>query len=153
MKDLIQHPIRAFAVLCVAAISIYIGWMGYRLNETLSSPGWCSKALQAEKISSQNFGGLTACVDLLTIQLKSLATNSHILFGVMAGCLLVLIVIVIAGGKVSFNVSKTGAAGNIGREDVVPVSVVNPPSQPVPTTPAAPPVPTGPAMPPPETKP
>lgn len=138
----IHNPIRAFAVLCVACIAVYIGWMGYRLNETLSSPGWCSKALQAEKISAQNFGGLTACVELLTIQLKSLAMNSHILFGVMAGCLLVLIVIVIAGGKVSFNVSRTGAAANIG--DATPVQVVNPPSEPIPTTPA--PAPLGPAM-------
>lgn len=143
MKD---HPIRAFAVLCVACISLYIGWMGYRLNETLSGPGWCRTALGAEKSSTTDgtIKGLDACVGLLTIQLKSLATNSHILFGVMAGCLLVLIVIVIAGGKVSFNVSKTGAAANIGEADAVPVAVVNPPSDPVPTSP----VPAAPAPPP-----
>lgn len=143
MKDLFQHPVRAFALLCVACIALYIGWMGYRLNETLSGPGWCRTALGAEKASGSDgvIKGLDACVGLLTIQLKSLATNSHILFGVMAGCLLVLIVIVIAGGKVSFNVSKTGAAANIGKGDVEPVQVevTNPPSQPVPTAPAAPP--------------
>lgn len=104
MKDLLNHPIRAFALLCVAAIAVYIGYMGYRLNETLSGPGWCRTALGAEKASSTEGAvkGLDACVVLLQIQLKSIATNSHILFGVMAGCLLVLVVIVLAGGKVDF---------------------------------------------------
>lgn len=112
-----NNVIRAAALFCVAITSIFIMYMAYRVNEILSSPEWCSKALQAERISSQNFGGLTACVDLLTIQLKSLATNSHILFGVVALCLLVLIVIVIAGGKLNFTVSKTGASAGIAKED------------------------------------
>lgn len=118
MKDLFQHPIRFFAVLCVALIACYIGYMGYRVNETLAGPGWCRTALGAEKASSTEgaIKGLDACVGLLTIQLKSLATNSHILFGVMAGCLLVLVVIVIAGGKVDFAVNKTGVTGTIGKD-------------------------------------
>lgn len=111
-----HNPVRIAALICVAITSVYLMYMGYRINEILASPGWCSKALNAEKISSQNFGGLTACVDLLTIQLKSLATNSHILFGVIAMCLLVLIVIVIAGGKLNFKADKTGVAGSMGRE-------------------------------------
>ena len=94
-----DHPIRAFALLCVAVTSAFLGFMAWRLVETLSSPEWCSKALQAERISTEKAGGLTSCVDLLTIQLKALAVNSHIVLGVFALCLLVLIVIVIAGGK------------------------------------------------------
>jgi hypothetical protein len=76
-------------------------FMSYRLIQILSEPEWCGKALQAERISSQNFGGLTACVELLKIQLKALATNSFIFGGVIALCLLTLIVIVIAGGGFS----------------------------------------------------
>lgn len=110
----IANPIRGFAVLCVAVIAAYIMWMGWRLSNILSSPDWCSKALQAERITPGNtFVGLTACVDLLKIQLKSIATDSHIFAGVVALCLLTLIVIVIAGGRLSFAASKTGISGNM----------------------------------------
>jgi hypothetical protein len=102
-QDFRDHPIRAFAVLCVAAIAIYIGYMGWQLNDTLAGPGWCKAALGAEKASSTDgtIKGLDACVGLLTIQLKSLSTNSHILFGSLALCLLTLIVVVIAGAKLA----------------------------------------------------
>jgi hypothetical protein len=115
----IQNPIRGFAVLCVAVIAAYVMWMGYRLNETLAGPGWCRTALGAEKASASDgpITGLESCVGLLQIQLRSIATNSHILFGVVALCLLVLIVIVIAGGKLSFAASKTGVSANMGREE------------------------------------
>lgn len=113
------NKIAAFALLCVAATSLFLAYMVDRLISTLSSPDWCGKALQAERISpNADFSGLTACVGLLQIQLKSLATNSHIGFGVFAGCLLVLIVIVIAGGKLSFTASKEGVSGNIGKDAV-----------------------------------
>ncbi|MGJ0508945.1 MAG: hypothetical protein ACR652_17815 [Methylocystis sp.] len=110
--------IRIFAIFGVAVISAYVMWMAYRLNETLSGPGWCKTALGAEKASSTEGAvkGLDACVDLLKIQLKSLSTNSHILLGVVALCLLVLIVIVIARGHLDFSASKTGISGSIGSE-------------------------------------
>jgi hypothetical protein len=151
----VHNPIRVFAVVCVAVTSAFVMYMSYLLIQILASPEWCGKALQAEKISSQNFGGLTACIDLLKIQLGSLAKNSYIFGGVVALCLLTLNVIVIAGGRLSFAVSKAGASANMGKEDVeeaIPVAVVNGPAEPVPTAPqtAVPPVPpppTGPAMP------
>jgi hypothetical protein len=90
-----HFTIRAFAVICVAVTSAYVMWMGYRLNETLSGPGWCATALGAGKASSADgtpIKGLEACVGLLTIQLKSISTNSHILLGSVALCLSVLIV-------------------------------------------------------------
>jgi hypothetical protein len=108
----IHNPIRGFAVLCVAVIAAYIMWMGWRLSNILSSPEWCGKALQADRITPDSkFDGLTACVGLLQIQLKSLAVDSHIIFGVVAMCLLTLIVIVIAGGRLQFVASKTGISG------------------------------------------
>lgn len=113
--DFRDHPIRAFAVVCVAIIAVYIGYMGYRLNETLSGPGWCRTALGAEKASSTDgtIKGLDACVGLLTIQLKSLATNTHILFGSLALCLLTLIVIVIAKGKLDVDLPKKFGGGGL----------------------------------------
>ncbi len=115
----IQNPIRGFAVLCVAVIAGYIMWMGYRVNETLAGPGWCGKAIGAERADSDSKIDIAAsCVGLLTLQLKSVSTTSLIYAGSLCLCLVALIVIVIAGGKLSISASKTGVNANIGREDV-----------------------------------
>lgn len=112
-----KNPIRGFAVICVAVIAAYIMWMGYKLNDTLSGPSWCSTAIGADRADADSKLDVAAsCVGLLTIQLKSLATNSHILFGVVALCLLTLIVIVIAGGRVDLSASKSGVTAHIGQE-------------------------------------
>ena len=136
----VKNPITLFAVICVAVTSAFVMYMNYELLQTLSGPGWCRTALGAEKSSATDgtIKGLDACVGLLTIQLKSLANNSYIFGGVIALCLLTLIVIVIAGGKLSFNATATGVNANIGK-DAIPVEVTNPPSAPVPTAPVTPP--------------
>lgn len=127
------NPIRGFAVLCVAVTSAFVMIMSYRLLTVLSGPGWCATALGAGKASSAEgtVKGLDACVGLLTIQLKSLANNSYIFGGVIALCLLTLIVIVIAGGRLTFK-----GPANI-ETDIsgppTPVQVVNQPRDPVPT--------------------
>lgn len=131
----VHNPIRAFAVLCVAVTSAFVMYMSFRLLNVLSGPGWCRTALGAEKASPTDgtIKGLDACVGLLTIQLKSLANNSYIFGGVIALCLLTLIVIVIAGGRLSVKVSKDGGDVDIGKE-AIPVKVTNAPEQPVPVT-------------------
>lgn len=102
MENLRSHPIRAFALLCVAATSAFLGYLALKLIETLSSPTWCGTALQAERITAKDsFLGLTACVDLLKIQLGALALNSQIVIGTFALCLGVLVVIVIAGARIA----------------------------------------------------
>lgn len=99
---MIREPIRAFALVCVASTSAFLAYLAIVLIDTLSSPTWCSTALQAERITQKDsFVGLTACVDLLKIQLQSLALNSQIVIGTFALCLGVLIVIVIAGAKLA----------------------------------------------------
>ncbi len=113
----IQNPIRGFAVLVVAVISGYIMWMGWRLVEILSAPDWCARAINAEKLSSSRVvTSVELCKDLLLKQIGALATNSHIYAGVVALCLLTLIVIVIAGGKLSVSASKSGVNANIGKD-------------------------------------
>lgn len=112
----IHNPIRAFAVLCVAVTSLFVMYMSYRLLNVLSGPGWCATALGAGKASSADgapIKGLEACVGLLTIQLKSLANNSYIFGMVTALCLLTLIVIVIAGGRLSFKGGPSGVETDI----------------------------------------
>ncbi len=140
---MIKNPIRLFAVLCVAVTSGFVMYMSKQLLDTLSGPGWCRTALGAEKVSSTDgtIKGLDACVGLLTIQLKSLANNSYIFGGVIALCLLTLIVIVIAGARLDFKAGATGVEANIDQLGSVPVTVTNAPSDPVPTT-TTPPVPT-----------
>jgi hypothetical protein len=129
-----KFTIRAFAVICVAFTSAYVMWLGYRLNETLSGPGWCATALGAGKASSSNgqpVKGLEACVGLLTIQLKSVSTNSHILLGTVALCLAVLMIIVVAGAR--FSGEFKGAKMDVAPADEpIEVTVTNPPENPVP---------------------
>lgn len=101
-ESLRNHPIRAFALLCVAVTSAFLGYLALKLIGVLSSPSWCSTALQAERITAKDtFVGLTACIDLLKIQLSALALNSQIVIGTFALCLGVLVVIVIAGARLA----------------------------------------------------
>lgn len=113
---MIKNPIRWVAVVCVAVTSLFVMGMSYRLLNVLSGPGWCATALGAGKATSAEgtVKGLDACVGLLTIQLKSLATNSYIFGGVIALCLLALIVIVIAGAS-NLDLTGLGAGLHIGK--------------------------------------
>jgi hypothetical protein len=141
IKDARDHPIRAFAVLCVAATSGYVMWLGNKQLNILSSPEWCSKALQAEKISTQNFGGLTACTDLLKIQLNAVARGFLVSNVVIALCLLTLIVVVIAGARLA------GKFRDIAELNLAAGDAPYPPA--AAAAPAAAPVPTPQTMPPP----
>lgn len=112
----IANPIRAFAVLCVAVTSAYVMFIGWTLITILRSPDWCARALGAEKASpGQTIKGLEACIELMGIQLNALAMDSHISQGVIAMCLLTLMVIVIAGGKLKG--SGFGGSLDIGADD------------------------------------
>lgn len=109
-----DHPIRAVAVLCVAIIGGYVMWMGYLHTQILASADWCGKAIQAERITpGATFAGLTACIDLLKIQVGAEATNSHIYAGTVAVCLIALIVIVIAQGRAQV-AAPGGFSGSFG---------------------------------------
>ena len=102
LRHLFENPIRAFALLCVAVTSGFLGVVIWRLIGIISSPDWCSRALQAERITPGNtFAGLTACVDILKMQVGSLAQVLTISVGTLALCLGVLVVIVIAGAKLA----------------------------------------------------
>lgn len=119
------NPVRVAALICVAVTSAFLMWMNNKVINILASPDWCSKALQAERVSAQEGGGLTSCNSLLTIQVKSLATVNHIQSGTIALCLLVLIVIVIAGGRLNLSAGKTGINANMGRDNVDPVAAAD----------------------------
>ena len=111
----VTNPIRLFAVVCVAITSGFVMWLASWVIGVLAGPGWCRTALGAEKVSGSDgtIKGLDACVGLLTIQLRALATNSFIMLGVMAMSLLVLVVVVIAGARLDLKASATGVEANM----------------------------------------
>lgn len=136
-----RNTIRTYAVVVVSLTSLFVIGMCIWLTMILAAPEWCGRALGAEKASpGRTLEGLKACINLMSDQVSALAWNSHIYAATIALCLLVLMVIVIAGGRVSFSASKTGLSGNISRddEDAAPVVVVNPPDAPVPVAPTEP---------------
>jgi hypothetical protein len=116
VRTLTRNPISTFAVLCVAATSVLLGVLVFRLLAVLESPDWCSKMLQAERISGEGFGGLTACVEFGKIQLGALSTALHISNGGFVFVLIVLVVVVIAGARASGKVGPTGVDFNIGSD-------------------------------------
>lgn len=109
-----DHPIRAVAVICVAIIGGFVMWMGWLHTNILASADWCGKAIQAERITpGTTFQGLTACVELLKIQVSAEAMNSHIYAGTVGVCLIALIVIVIAQGRAAV-AAPGGFSGSFG---------------------------------------
>lgn len=148
-----QNPISTFAVLCVMATGAFLGYVTLQLLGVLSSPDWCGKALQAERITPGNtFVGLTACVDLLKLQVQAQASALLISIGGYNLVLVVLIVVVVAGARASGKADHTGFAFNVGRDDL-PLSgdpkiittttteVEAPAATPAPAAPAQPAVP------------
>ncbi len=130
-----KTPVRTFALIVVAITSAFIMVMVVWSTIILASPDWCGRSVGAEKASpGRTLDGLRACINLMGDQISALAWNSHIYAGTIALCLLVLMVIVIAGGHVSFSANKSGVSGDIG-QNAVPVEVVNKPEHPVPVEP------------------
>lgn len=108
LDTLAKNPISTFAVLCVAAIGVFLGYMSLRMIGVLESPSWCGRAIQAERITpSANFSGLTTCNDLLEIQLRALALIAQISVSSYALTLLVLVVVVVAGARASAKLSAS----------------------------------------------
>lgn len=98
----IPNPIRTFALVCVAATSIFFGYLAIHLIGILQSPDWCGRAIQANRITpASNFVGLTGCMDLLKMQVGALAKALLIVIGTFALCLGVLMVIVVAGARLA----------------------------------------------------
>lgn len=118
MRDLFKSLglIQWFALLSVAITSLFFGYLAYWLIGILSSPDWCGRAIKADKIvASNSFSGLTACMDLLKMQVGSLSNALLIVIGTFAACLGVLVIIVVAGahfagkllGKIEFDIDRS----------------------------------------------
>lgn len=118
------NPISAFAVLVVAAVAGFLGYMVVWQTNILASPTWCAKAMGAEKVlpdstAQQTLEALRSCNNLLMTQVSAIAMDSHINHSAFALILIILIVVVIAGARASWKASvKDGTIeGNISRDD------------------------------------
>lgn len=112
--------IRTFALICTAITSAFLLGIAIWLISLLAAPNWCQRAMGAvetvDGMTRPEFA-VSGCFQLLNRQVEALAVNSHIAIGVLAVCLAVLIVIVIAGGRLSFKANATGVEGAVGGND------------------------------------
>lgn len=113
-----RNQIRTFALVCVALSSLYVIGMGIWLVVLLSGKDWCTLAIGASKSTE---GGIvrpdyavSGCFKLLFEQVSALSVLGYIFAATIGLCLLALMVIVVAGGRLSFKASATGVEGNIG---------------------------------------
>lgn len=117
LDTLARNPISFFAVLCTLAAGSFLAYTTLRLLNILTSPEWCSKAIQAERITPGNtFVGLTSCVAMTMEQVKALATALLISISGSNFVLLVLVIVVVAGAKANFKIGKEGFEGNVSRD-------------------------------------
>lgn len=113
-----NNLIRAFALACVAVTSAYLIWFSWSLVGIISAPTWCNRAMgAAEDVARPEFA-VSGCYKLLNKQVDSLSLALLISIGILALCLLVLNVIVLAGGKLSFTANKSGVSTAIAREEL-----------------------------------
>lgn len=112
-----RSSIRTWALVVVGATSAFLIGISIWLTFILSAPDWCNRAVGAAKyVDGRPAEAIQGCFGLLSRQVKALALNSHIAIGIIALCLLVLVVIILAGGRVNFTASKDGVSADIGRE-------------------------------------
>jgi hypothetical protein len=115
--EITANKVLAFALLCVAASSAFVMYQQYRVTYILAAPDWCVRAINAERLSTaRSESAFESCVSLLDKQVGSLAISNHIYAGIIALCLLVLMVIVVAGGKLKFKASKDEVDIDVSRD-------------------------------------
>lgn len=112
-----RNTIRTWALIAVAVTSVAMIGFGWWLIQILASPNWCSRAIgAAEGQDVRPEYAVAGCFQLLRRQVDALALNSHFALGTLALCLSVLVVIVLAGGRLSFKGSKQGVEMDVGRD-------------------------------------
>lgn len=112
-----SRAIRGFALACVAITSAFMIYMVVWSTELLSSDGWCDRAIGASKAAEGTVRpeyAVGGCFTLLKDQVGAIAWNSHMLVGVLALCLLVLMVVVVAEAHLRGKGSRDGVEFDIG---------------------------------------
>lgn len=114
-----RNSIRTWALVAVAVTSTALIGFGAWLIHLLSAPDWCGRAIgAAQEVTNRPEYAVGGCFTLLNKQVDALSINSFITLGTLALCLAVLVVIVLAGGKLSFKASRDGVEADVGRDPV-----------------------------------
>lgn len=122
MSELLREPSamarnRIFATIVISTIAAFLMGMAVWYTYTLSSNQFCINAAGIEKATGENRTQITLeCIKLLNEQVHALGNNGYIVLGTLALTIIVLVVIVIARGKVSIDASKEGVSAEIGKE-------------------------------------
>lgn len=112
-----RNTIRSWALAAVALTSLALIGFAAWLIWLLGVADWCGRAVGATKAAdARPEYAVGACFNLLNKQVEALSINSFIALGTLALCLAVLVVIVLAGGKLSFKAGKDGVETDIGRQ-------------------------------------
>ncbi len=112
-----HNSIRSWALLAVVVTSAALIYFGWKLIGLLSEPTWCNRAIgAAEAAEARPESAVAGCFRLLEQQVDALALNSHFVLGTLALCLLVLVVIVLAGGRLSFTANREGVSADVGSD-------------------------------------
>lgn len=117
-----RNLIRSYALVLVGVITAFVIGMSVWFTVLLSAPNWCDRAIGAAKDApgeTRPEYAVGGCFNLLNQQVGALAINSHIALGVAALCLLVLVVIVLAGGRLAFKAGREGIEGDMGADDTI----------------------------------
>lgn len=120
------HVSRRWSLYLVGLTSVFL--MGLLVWQTflLSSGKWCSRALGAEALTGEHdhmtnasdvkLDAMTACIGLLSKQVNFMGWSHMIGMGVIALCLGVLVVIVLAGARLELQASKDGFSLNTSKD-------------------------------------
>jgi hypothetical protein len=111
------------AVALFSAMALLAALITHIFHSTakLSSGEWCAQALNAERLTNAGeqevrIDAMTACIGLLTRQVKAVALDSHMTTGALSMGFLILVAVVLARAKFDFTVSKTGASASVSRD-------------------------------------
>ena len=108
--------IRTYALITVGITSAALIGFGWWLIAILSGKDWCDRAIGAANNAARPESAVAGCFGLLNQQVSALAVNSYIVLGTLALCLAVLVVIVLAGGKLALKASKDGVDVDVSHE-------------------------------------
>jgi hypothetical protein len=111
-----RATIRTYALVAVSLTSLALIGFAWWLIGILAGRDWCDRAIGAAKDATRPESAVAGCFTLLHQQVLALSVNSYIALGTLALCLAVLVVIVIAGGKLSFKASATGVEADVGHD-------------------------------------
>lgn len=113
----LRNLIASWALLAVALTTGALIYFAYDKTEHLAGADWCGRAVAASRGGERPESAIQGCFGLMSKQIDALAIDSHIAHGALALALLVLVVIVLAGGKLSFRAGRDGVSGDISRNE------------------------------------